>query len=322
MGYRSSTFTRVIPREGFMFRKSFWLLAALLVSAAGTISYAITNGQPDNGEHPYVGDLLFYVPDEIDSRFTDPGSWFGCSGTLISPTVVVTAGHCTYGVGLNGAATTQNGGKGGNDVWINVSEKPDLTGFPPSANYIPDRNAQRYTDRVAYLNTHPAWVRGKAYPHPEFAGGPFVLHDVGVVVLDKSINLPTYGALPPLGYLDQFFASRRNDQRFTVVGYGLTQSRPTGTEGGDTREKATSMLINLNALGAPAGYFVVLSNNNGKSHQGGTCFGDSGGPVLAGSTNVIVGVNSFVLNNNCVGTDGAYRIDQQDDLDFIGQYRR
>src|SRR4030095_5350640 len=96
MGYRSGPFTCVIPREGFMFRKSFWLLAALLVSAAGTIGYAITNGQPDNGEHPYVGDLLFYIPDEIDSRFTDPGSWFGCSGTLVSPTVVVTAGPCTY----------------------------------------------------------------------------------------------------------------------------------------------------------------------------------------------------------------------------------
>jgi hypothetical protein len=303
-----------------MFRKSIWLVTVLLVSAAATIGYAITNGQPDNGEHPYVGNLLFYVPDAIDPRFTDPGSWFGCSGTLVSPTVVVTAGHCSYGIGLNGAATTASGGKGGNDVWINVSEKTDLTGFPASADYIPDRNEQRYIDRAAYLNGQAAWVRGKAYPHPEYVDAAFFLHDVGVVVLDKPINLPGYGALPAAGYLDQFFATRRNEQRFTVVGYGFTRSRPTGTEGGDERLKATSMLINLHALGVPPGYFVLLSNNNGNAHQGGTCFGDSGGPVLVGRTNLIVGVNSFVLNNNCTGTDGAYRIDQEDDLDFIAQY--
>ena len=34
---------------------------------------AITNGQPDNAEHPQVGELLFYVPSELDDRFTDGG---------------------------------------------------------------------------------------------------------------------------------------------------------------------------------------------------------------------------------------------------------
>ncbi|MGZ5403416.1 MAG: trypsin-like serine protease, partial [Nocardioides sp.] len=55
---------------------------------------AIVNGSPDAGEHPYVGQLLFYVPNAVDSRFDDPGGWFNCTGTLIDADTVVTAGHC------------------------------------------------------------------------------------------------------------------------------------------------------------------------------------------------------------------------------------
>ena len=49
-----------------------------LVAVAGVVAQsvpagAIVKGQPDDGEHPYVGELLFFVPDAIDSRFTDPG---------------------------------------------------------------------------------------------------------------------------------------------------------------------------------------------------------------------------------------------------------
>ena len=73
--------------------------AAAVVLAASAPASAITHGQPDAGAHPYVGELLFFVPDEPDSRFDDPGAWFTCSGTLLNDHVVLTAGHCTYGVG-------------------------------------------------------------------------------------------------------------------------------------------------------------------------------------------------------------------------------
>lgn len=293
-------------------------LIALFV-ALGAVAHAIPNGQPDGNAHPYVGQLLFYVPDEIDSRFTDPGAWFNCSGTLVSPTVVVTAGHCSYAVGLNGASTV-DGGDGGNDVWLNFSEAPDYAGFPPSASYIPDDNAQRYTDRADFLNTHSDWVRGTAYTHPEFGSGPFLLHDVGVIVLAEPVEMATYGLLPALNYLDQYFAARRNQQRFTPVGYGLTKVLPILTEGGDSREKASTQLVSLTGLGIPYGTVVMFSSNNGASHKGGTCFGDSGGPVFNGETNQIAAIVSFGISPNCTGFSGGYRIDQPDDLAFLATH--
>jgi hypothetical protein len=265
------------------------------------------------------------VPDEVDPRFTDPGAWFTCSGTLLSPTLVLTAGHCTHAVGLDGAETSSSGGDGGNDIWINFSEAPDFTGLPPSADYIPDDNAGRYAARAQWLNDHPAWVRGTATSHPDFDPAAFFLHDVGVVVLEAPVAIASgqfsRGQLPPLRYLDRFLSSPKNEQRFTPVGYGLTRSQPKLTEGGDTREKASSKLITLKGVfGIPEGVAVKFSNNNGSKHSGGTCFGDSGGPVFDGATNLIVAVTSFGINENCRGTDGGYRLDQADDLAFLAGF--
>ncbi len=61
-------------------RRSLSILAALIaILALAAPVGAITNGSPDAGEHPYVGEMLFYVPDAVDSRFDDPGSWFTCT---------------------------------------------------------------------------------------------------------------------------------------------------------------------------------------------------------------------------------------------------
>lgn len=65
-------------------------LAATLLMAAGTSAHAITHGQLDGNKHPAVGALVDY-----DSRGT---AYAFCTGTLISPTVVLTAAHCNPGV--------------------------------------------------------------------------------------------------------------------------------------------------------------------------------------------------------------------------------
>jgi secreted trypsin-like serine protease len=51
-----------------------------------------------------------------------------------------------------------------------------------------------------------------------------------------------------------------------------------------------------------------MGNGDGR---GGTCSGDSGGPVFyPASSNTIVAVTSFGLNSNCRGVDFAYRVDR------------
>ena len=149
-------------------------------------------------------------------------------------------------------------------------------------------------------------------------------HDVGILILDQPIQLSEYGQLPEPNYLNQFATARgRQDILFTVSGYGLTYKEQihNGKPNISYRERlmAEATLVNLNsALNAG---FNLQTNGNGAG-KGGTCNGDSGGPVFFGdySSNLIVGVTSFGLNNLCRGTDFAYRIDQPEVLAWIQSF--
>ena len=301
-------------------KKFLALLTAVfgLLVLMPTMAGAITNGQPDNSAHPYVGELLFYLPDESDPRFADPGGWFTCTGTLLDSTIVVTAGHCTSGVGLNGASTTAGGGSGsgGNDVWINFSEAPDFSMLAPSSSFA--TNAARYASWSAALDGSSQWHRGSSFPHPQFDPNAFVLHDTGVLRLNAPVTMSAYGQLPTLNLLDQVLKTK---QHFTPVGYGLEKSGPKIALGGDTRRVADSVLVNLNGVhGVGKGVAAQFSNDNGAAHQGGTCFGDSGGPVILNGTRIVTAVNSFAISETCTGSTNAYRLDQPDDLAFLATF--
>lgn len=76
--------------------RRFLIVAAVLLGLAVAsvgIAYAITNGRPDGNAHPYVGLAVFdaWVLDEEGNPVIAP-AW-RCSGTLLSPTVFLTAGH-------------------------------------------------------------------------------------------------------------------------------------------------------------------------------------------------------------------------------------
>jgi hypothetical protein len=288
-------------------------VATMLLILPAAPAQAIVNGVPDEGEHPFVGQLFFYVPEANDSRFNSPGAWYSCSGTLVDPTTVVTAGHCTYGVG-----------KDGTDMWINFEEEPNFSFAEdfPSSTFAPDGNDDRYETWSGLLDDSTEWHRATAHAHPDYEDPTFYMHDAGVLELAEPVGMDKYGALPTLGLLDEY--AKDSKQRYTAVGYGLEEARPTGASGGDTRRQATMKLIGLKGVyGLPDGVAAKFSSNNGKPHQGGTCFGDSGGPIFlkdGKDNNIIVAVTSFGMDPNCASGGGGYRLDQADDLDWFAGF--
>ena len=129
-----------------------------------------------------------------------------------------------------------------------------------------------------------------------------------------------YAELAGLRYLDQFTGRAKAQTVFEAVGYGLERSLPIGALGGDTRMKSQQVILNSKGVyGIHDGSSIVFSNNNGVPHKGGTCSGDSGGPFFRNNTNLQVAVNSYGVPPNCTGGDGAYRIDQPDDVAWLAQ---
>ena len=321
--------------------RSTVLITAALTVALAVPAAAVTSGEPDGDGHPAVGQLIFHVPDAVDPRFDDPGSWFNCSGTLVSDTVVVTAGHCTYAIGVNGQGAHDEGEgfsfdelAGGTDVWFTNASVADYAGLPPTGDdpttdeiegYGPDENDLRYDEWEAFFDGNAGWTRATAHSHPDYVDAAFFLFDLGVLVLDEPITLGDgdYGQLPEEGQLDALQTKRRNDALFTVVGYGINQIVPT-FESFDTRYVGTVRLLTTNGThgidGIQDGTSVVFSNNNGRAARGGTCFGDSGGPAFVAGTTTLVAVTSYGVSPNCTGTGGGYRIDKALDLGFINGF--
>jgi hypothetical protein len=271
---------------------SVLVILAIAVTPVG----AITNNWVDDFEHPFVGLVVFYdETGEFSHR---------CSGSLISPTEFLTAGHCTDGATTARVYFQQDAG----------------------ANYDPDIELDPVT---GYPEFCAAGTLGTLcatsdelynYGFNNFAGFPDT-HDAGMVILDQAIILPEYGELADAGALDDLGRARgTKDTVFTVSGYGLTlrtnDHSPLPIISFRSRLMAESTLVNLNSANNDGFNLQTQGNGNGR---GGTCSGDSGGPVFLGDpeSNVIVAVTSFGLNALCRGTDFAYRIDRQEVLDWL-----
>ena len=273
------------------------MLAALAVFASP--ANAVTGDFVQDNEHPFVGLVVFY---DASGEFI-----WRCTGSLLTPTVFLTAGHCADTVG--GAVTARVYFQ--QDAGVNydpVTEVDPLTGYP---------------EYCAEGTLGVTCATSDELYNFDFSGSLTVpdTHDVGLVILDQPIFLDEYGSLAVAGSLDQLATQRgRQDLTFTVSGYGLTykNQEQNGKPNVSFRERlmALAHLVNLNsALNAG---FNLQTAGNGKG-EGGTCNGDSGGPVFYGGyeSNIIVGVTSFGLNNLCRGTDFAFRTDQQEVIDWI-----
>jgi Trypsin len=243
-------------------------LAAAAALALCAAALAITNGGPDGNGHPEVGALL------AQHAFSD-GTWEECSGTLISPTVFLTAAHCDEGVSR-------------------VAITFDST-----------YNAKTGTTYWGTWHADPDYNQAQGDPH-----------DLAVVVLDKAVKGITPARLPKLGQLDGL----KVGDGITAVGYGA-QSVTMGAGGAtfhyaDVRYVATGSVDAMN----PA---WLRASMNPATGDGGTCYGDSGGPNFLGAganeTNIIAGTTitgDFV----CRATNVDYRLDTASARAFLGGY--
>jgi V8-like Glu-specific endopeptidase len=236
------------------------LLAALITASPAA---AITNGSPDGSRRPNVAGLV------NDTQYSD-GTWIYCSGTLISPTVVLTAAHCND----DGART-------------------------------------RVTFDSAYVDGDKTYA-GTFHSDPLYGGPTSDYHDIAVIVLDQAVKGITPAKLPKAGSLSNL----SKDQTFTSVGYGAYEV--TNGPGGhqylydDVRGVATGTLNSINKT-------LLRISMNPSTGNGGTCYGDSGGPNFLGDTNTIAAI-TITGDAVCRSTNVDYRLDTESARSFLSQY--
>ena len=236
------------------------VVAALVIAAPAA---AITYGAPDGNRHPNVGGLV------SPTQYSD-GTWLYCSGTLISPTVFLTAAHC---------------GEDGERVGVTFD------------------TAYEAGDKVYYgtFRSDPLYGHDQSDPH-----------DIAVVVFDRAVKGITPARLPAAGSLSSLSGS----QQFTSVGYGAYEV--TNEPGGhqylynDVRMVATGTLNSINKA------WLRISMNP-STGNGGTCYGDSGGPNFVGTTNVIA-ATTITGDAVCRSTNVTYRLDTGSARAFLGQF--
>jgi len=220
----------------------------------------------------------------------EEGLYQWCSGTLIAENVFLTASHCTAPIDATLAR---------------IPGAEMLVTFDPT------------------ISEGGTFYTGTWYTNPEYfsGNGAADTHDVAVIILDEAPPGITPARLPEAGLLDQLKDDHLlKDTRFTAVGYGTVREVNTGGFHGILdnvdRNRVEQGFLSLTKawLTLP----MTLTTGNG-----GTCYGDSGGPHfihLDGvETNIVASV-TVTGDAPCVATDKTYRMDTDAARRFLANY--
>lgn len=298
-----------------MIRKPIGVVRVLLTTIVLGVSLvatalparAITGGTEDvENIYSNVGMIVFYQP---DGRFR-------CSGTLIAPQVVLTAGHCTFqDIGQVIVTFDPVISRSEEEAEIDIpraadDEGPDDTisgvGFTEADITPPDYEGEQ------------TWYLGTPYTYPDYSDFTDInnWYDVGVVILNEPVDLPT-SPLAPENYLDQFVPQVLNETEFLLIGYGTEVRKSDEGPQKPIPQRQPIVRRYTSAVGQKLTGQILQVNGNPMDNRGGggSCFGDSGGPAL--HDGYVVGVASYVYTNNCRFIGGYQRIDIPEVLDWL-----
>ena len=255
-------------------------LSALVVGALP--ASGITFGQLDGNLHPNTGALVAdWDPDS-------PGPDVLCTGTLISSTVFLTAGHCTDF--LESEGITQ--------AWVTFAPVYDDDAASPSGLLS------------------GTWTTDPQYGYSG-NGGSSDPHDLAVFVLSSPSAIQP-AQLPTPNLLGNMTKKQLAQLTFTTVGYG--RARDTKKTGPNSFTYDGARRYTHQTFSTLQSAWITYSMNPSTGDAGG-CFGDSGGPHFLGGTqsNLIVSITA-IGDAGCRATDKTYRLDTPAAREFLGDF--
>jgi secreted trypsin-like serine protease len=206
-----------------------------------------------------------------------------CSGTLITPNVFLTAAHCTL-------FYTQDLAPEGDVAYVSLDQSIPFGSLTSNKTQLL---------RVAHVVTNPNFNQSQSDSG-----------DIGVLILERNVNGVMPATLPACGLLDQLVAQNGlKTATFTNAGYGL-QNRVVG--GGIPFFQDLNpvpRMFSFSSFNSLNGGYLRLSQNP-STGNGGTCFGDSGGPNFLTVNGQQVQVSITISGDSvCRSTNVDYRLD-------------
>jgi secreted trypsin-like serine protease len=158
-------------------------------------------------------------------------------------------------------------------------------------------------DRIYYGTFHADPLYNQSQNDP---------HDIAVVVLNSPVQGITAARLPTANSLSALTVG----QTFTSVGYGAYEV--TNGPGGHDYLYNDLRMRTTGTLNAVTKSWLRISGNPATG-DGGTCYGDSGGPNFLGTTDVVAAI-TITGDAICRATNVVYRLDTESARAFLGQY--